>query len=84
MITNQESAVQNFEAISSQLIASASTEKARAFAEKTINAVRAKGAEWIFTNAQELQVTFVPGEMFPVRDNRTYYMAAFQMALMSK
>ncbi len=84
MITNQESAVQNFEEISSQLISSAATEKARTFAEKTINAVHAKGAEWIFTNAQELQVTFVPGDMFPVADNRNYYMAAFQRALMSK
>lgn len=81
---NQETAVENFKSIASQLISSAATEKAGAFAEKTINAVRAKGAEWIFANSQELQVTFVPGEMFPVRDNRNYYMAAFQMALMTK
>jgi len=81
---NQQQAVQNFEEIAKQLIASAATPKAAAFAEKTIIAVCAKGAEWIFANAQKLRVTFVPGELFPVRDNRNYYMAEFQMALLGK
>lgn len=80
----QAAAVENFETIAQQLMASAATEKAAAFAEKTIVAVRAKGAEWIFANAQELRVTFVPGDAFPVSDNRNYYIAAFQMAVMTK
>lgn len=81
----QAAAVENFETIAQQLIASATTEKAAAFVEKTIAAVRAKGAEWIFDNAQELRVTFVPSEnTFPVADNRNYYITAFQMAVMTK
>ena len=81
----QAAAVENFETIAQQLCASAASEKALAFAEKTINAVRAKGAEWMQGNAQELRITFVPSEnTFPVRDNRNYYLGAFQMALLTK
>lgn len=82
---NQQHAVQNFEEIAKQLIASAATPKAAAFAEKTISAVRAKGAEWIADHAQALRITFVPSaDFFPVGDNRNYYMAEFQMALLGK
>lgn len=77
----QTEAVENFEAIAKLLMASAATEKAAAFAGKTIAAVRARGAEWIFANAQDLRVTFVPGDAFPVADNRNFYLGAFQMAL---
>lgn len=81
----QAAAVENFESIAQQLMVSAATEKAAAFAEKTIAAVRAKGAAWILQNAQELRVTFVPSKnTFPVADNRNYYIAAFQMAVLNK
>jgi hypothetical protein len=78
-----EQATANFEEISRQLMASAPTEKAAAFADKIIRGVRAKGAEWIAARAFDLQVNFVPGhEMFPVADNRTYYISRWQMALL--
>lgn len=80
----QAQAVANFEDISQQLIASAATPKAAEFAEKTIAKIRAMGGEWILKNAQALRVTFVPGELFPVRDNRNYYLSEFQMALLNK
>lgn len=77
----QAEAVQNFEKISRQLIASAATPKAAEFAKKTVARIRAMGGEWILKNAQALRVTFVPGDLFPVCDNRNFYISAFQMAL---
>lgn len=79
-----EQAVANFEEISRQLMASAPTERAAMFADKIISGVRAKGGEWIAQRAFDLQVNFVPGEaMFPVADNRTYYISRWQMALLA-
>lgn len=77
-------AVQNFEEIARQLMESAPTEKAAQFAQKQIDAVRSKGADWIERNAQALRCTFVPrADSFPVKDNRPYYVSAFQMALLT-
>ena len=81
----QNQAVENFEEIARQLMASAPTEKAAVFAQKQIDAVRAKGGEWILANAQDLRVTFVPSAgTFPVCDNRGFYVGAMQMTLLNK
>lgn len=81
----QTQAVENFEEIARQLMASAPTEKAAIFAQKQIDAVRARGGEWILANAQALRVTFVPSAgTFPVCDNRGYYISAMQMTILNK
>jgi len=79
------SALQNFQEIARQVMASAPSEKAAAFAQKQIDAVLARGEAWIEANKFDLRCDFVPGpDMFPVADNRTFYVSAFQMTLLSK
>lgn len=79
------SALQNFQEIARQLMASAPTEKAAAFAQKQIDAVLAKGEGWIEANKFDLRCDFVPGhDTFPVCDNRGFYVGAFQMTLLTK
>ncbi len=85
MKTTTTTAAENFEEIAHQLMASAPTEKAACFAQKQIDAVRARGDEWIEKNKMTLRVDFVPGpDMFPVCDNRAFYVSAFQMTLLTK
>jgi len=81
---NHVTAIKNFESISEILIYGAPTEKSRIFAEKLVNSIREKGTDWIFNNAQKLNVTMSPesfSELFPVQDNRNYYLVNFQLAL---
>ena len=74
-------AVENFESVSAQLIASAPTEKAAAFAEKITTSIRARGAAWIHAHVAELQIYSDEKNSFcPVADNRMYFIAAFQSA----
>lgn len=83
IIISAEAAESNFNTLSAILISSASTDKALAFAEKTIAAVRARGAQWMADNASELQILDSADCRFcPVDDNRNYYMAALQVALL--
>jgi len=77
-------AVSNFNSIAAELIASAPTEKARAFAEKVIGLVNARGADWIEANAIKLHVTLSADQVrasAPVADNRIFFMQKWQLAL---
>lgn len=79
-----EAAVANFESLAVILLETAPSEKARAFAEKKIAEVRARGAQWIADKAVALQIQNNAASRFcPVADNRNYYMAAIQTALMA-
>ncbi|MBP7253976.1 MAG: hypothetical protein KBA75_10905 [Alphaproteobacteria bacterium] len=86
-------ALQNFEALSAELIRSGATPKAAAFAEKISAQVRAMGAEWIEANALKLHVALTPeitqpgtveytNAIAPVCDNRAYYISEWQAVLM--
>ncbi len=71
----------NFEEIAQQLVTSAATEKARQFTEYVIEKVHLQGDKFLEAFAQDLKITFVPGDMFPVSDNRNYYLGAWQLVL---
>lgn len=80
------SAVSNFNSIAAEVIASATTEKARAFAEKVVAAITANGDEWIVANASKLHVTLSADSVrqtAPVADNRLFFVQKWQMALAS-
>lgn len=77
-------AVQNFNLIATELLASASSEKARAFAEKVIKQAASKGDEWITARAKELALSHSPAELAsisPVADNRLWFLTKWQTAL---
>lgn len=82
IIISAEAAEHNFNTLAAELIRTAPSEKALAFAEKIITDVRARGTQWMAENATELQILDVADTTFcPVEDNRNYYMAALQVAL---
>ena len=69
--------------LADELLRTAATEKAQAFAEKIIASVRARGAQWMADHAVELQILDAADKRFcPVADNRNFYMSALQMALL--
>jgi hypothetical protein len=73
-----------FEYIRAELIKSAGSDKARAFAEKIAAQVEARGVEWIESNREALKIgsTIEALEKFaPVSDNRNWFLAAWQVAL---
>lgn len=77
-------AVENFNSIAAELIASAPTEKARAFAEKVAAQVAAKGDEWIVANVFKLACEMsadMTRHTAPVADNRLFFMQKWQLAL---
>lgn len=76
--------LENFESIASTLYAECPSEKARFFADKVFNAIRARGNEWIIANSDKLHLKFSAPEMeatAPVEDNRLWWMAEWQKAL---
>jgi len=76
-------AAKNFESLAALLIASAPSQKAIDFAQKVLNQARERGAEWLAANAVELQLLDDHKNDFcPVADNRGFFMAKFQMALL--
>jgi len=78
-----EQAASNFESLASLLIESAPSQKAIDFAHKVLNQARARGAEWLAENAVDLQLLDDHKNDFcPVSDNRGFFMAKFQMALL--
>lgn len=80
---NVEIAEHNFNTLADELLRTAATEKAQAFAEKIIASVRARGAQWMADHAVELQILDAADKRFcPVADNRNFYMSALQMALL--
>ncbi len=82
-ITPQD-AEANFNSLAAILVRTAISEKASVFAEKKIAEVRARGAEWMANNAVILQILSPADDRFcPVEDNRNYYMAKIQVALMA-
>ncbi len=77
-----EAAEKNFNSLAALLISTAASDKARAFAEKIIAQVRARGAQWMADNAVAMQILdAADGRFCPVADNRNYYMAKLQTAL---
>lgn len=74
----------NFRSIAKEVIESAPSEKARAFAEKVIGQIEARGQEWIMSHAAALHCELSADEcrnMAPVSDNRLFFMQNWQMAL---
>ena len=74
----------NFETIATELISSGTTEKAKVFASKICDQVRAMGGDWITENALKLSLTFSASEqkdIAPVADNRIWYITRFQDVL---
>lgn len=74
----------HFESVAAELIDSASTEKARAFAQKIVDAARAKGDEWLEANKFELMISISAEDCekgFPIRDNRAVILSKFQLLL---
>lgn len=84
IIITTEAATANFDSLAAILIHTAPSEKARVFAEKKIAEVRARGPQWIADHAVSLQILSSADGLFcPVEDNRNYYMAQIQVALMA-
>ncbi|MBV2164282.1 MAG: hypothetical protein KUL80_08435 [Comamonas sp.] len=85
IVISAETAAEHFEIMAALLIESAATEKAVEFATRQIEAVRAKGAQWMADHAAELNIISNPSRDFcPVADNRTFHLGNIQMALMAK
>lgn len=81
-------AAHNFATLAALLVATATSQKALDFAQRTIARVEGKGAEWMARNAVALQIMSpfwapeVDAEQgIPVADNRAYFMAQLQLAL---
>lgn len=74
---------ENFESVVAELIGSAATDKARAFAIKVTDQARARGAEWLKANEFQLCISMPASQqvMMPVADNRLYIITQFQLAL---
>jgi len=84
---------QNFEAVVTELIRTAPTPKAVAFAEKISCQIRAMGSDWIEANALKLHVALTPeivvpgtpeysAAVAPICDNRNYYISQWQALLL--
>lgn len=66
------------------IINAAPTAKARAFAEKLVAQVKARGQEWIEANADALQVrlpVWGAESAAPTADNRLFFLTHWQLAL---
>lgn len=73
-----------FAYLKTELIKSAATPKAVAFAEKIAAQIEARGAAWIDSNAAALKISgnIEALEKFaPVADNRAFFLSAWQLAL---
>lgn len=83
-----QAAAQNFATLAALLIATAPSQKAEDFAQRTIARIEAMGADWMAKNAVELQILspyWAPevdaAQGVPVGDNRAYFMAQLQTVL---
>lgn len=76
--------IENFHSIAAELINSAASDKARAFAEKIVLQIEAKGEEWINAHKAQLYITMHASQQTaaPVADNRVWYLGKWQMALL--
>lgn len=81
-------AAQNFASLAELLLATAPSQKALDFAQRTIARVEARGAEWMASNAVTLQILnpyWAPevdaAQGLPVADNRAFFMGQLQIAL---
>lgn len=75
-------AVNNFNSIAAEVIASATSDKARAFAEKVVASIAARGESWIEKNAAALSVTLSADQLrdaAPVADNRLFFLKKWQL-----
>lgn len=66
------------------IINAAPTAKARAFAEKLVAQIKARGPEWIETHTDALQVrlpVWGPESVAPTADNRLFFLSHWQLAL---
>lgn len=83
-----QAAAHNFATLAALLVATAPSQKAVDFAQRTIARVEEKGADWMASNAVTLQILspfWAPevdaAQGVPVADNRAYFMAQLQLAL---
>lgn len=77
-------AMTNLISIADEVIASATSDNGRAFAEKVVAAILAKGNEWIQDNAVALNIGLSADavrETAPVADNRMFYIKKWQLVL---
>ena len=66
------------------ILISAPTPAARAFAEKVITQITARGEAWIEEHKDDLKVRgpiYGPESEAPTADNRTYFLTHWQLAL---
>lgn len=83
-------AASNFATLAALLLATSPSQKATDFANRMIAQVEARGAEWMASNAAELQIISAYGSVeedrrspAPVADNRAYFVGKLQMALLN-
>jgi len=75
---------ENFESVVAELISSASTDKARAFAIKITDQARVRGTEWLEANQHKLCIAShasFQAKCAPIADNRLHVLANFQTCL---
>ena len=73
-----------FEYLRGELIKSAVSDKAKAFAERIASQIEARGSEWIESHKDALKISSTVEALetiAPVADNRNWFLAAWQVAL---
>ena len=76
-------AVENVKSIGAALYAEAPSDKARAFTVSLTEKILAKGSDWIEANVGSLYAySSAEEQYFPVEDNRLFFVAKWQLALL--
>ena len=76
--------IRNFESIAKVLHDEAPNERARLYIEQLVTKISAKGDSWIDANAAQLHIYDSAEQlenMFPVKNNRLWFIAEWQMAV---
>lgn len=77
-------ATKNFEIAAQALYNESPSEKAREFAVKLSNKIRAKGEAWIAAHVADLHIydhDVADDAVCPVEDNRLFFLTSWQVAL---
>jgi hypothetical protein len=78
--------IKNFEIAAEALYNEAPSDRARIFTEKLCATIRDKGPAWITSHATDLHITdaeISDSAICPIEQNRLYYLAQWQLALIS-